>query len=290
MAGYIKLYRDIQEHWTWQDKPFSKGQAWVDLLMMANHDSNRVILGNEIILVERGCLITSEVKLAQRWGWSRHKVRDFLNLLISDSMIEKKSDSKKTYLKVLNYSVWQDSETTKGQQKDSIGTAKGQRRDTNKNDKNVKNEKNEKNNISTSGLSSDPVREKSKKAKQIPLFDETTEQYQLALFVRQCVLENLPNAKVPEPTPEGLRRWAYDIDLMMRIDCRGPDEIRELMDWAHKDQFWKANILSPGKLREKWDTLVAHNQRAEERIRGAPAHKSSNPFKDRLRRDQSDEG
>jgi len=28
--------------------------------------------------------------------------------------------------------------------------------------------------------------------------------------------------------------------------------------------------LSPGKLREKWDTLVAHSKRDKERIRGAP--------------------
>ncbi len=142
MAGYIKLYRDIQEHWTWQDKPFSRGQAWIDLLMMANHDTNKVVLGNEIILVERGCLITSEVKLAKRWGWSRHKVRDFLDLLKKDEMIVKKSDTKRTYLNILNYNLWQDSETAKGQRKDSKRTTKGQRKDTNKNDKNDKNEKN----------------------------------------------------------------------------------------------------------------------------------------------------
>jgi hypothetical protein len=123
--------------------------------------------------------------------------------------------------------------------------------------------------------------EKPKKTRQIPLFDEATEQYKLAMFMRQCILSNLPKAKVPKPTPEGLRRWTYDIDLMMRIDCRSPDEIRELIDWSHRDPFWKANILSPGKLREKWDTLVAHKQRGEERIRGTPAansYKSGNPF------------
>jgi hypothetical protein len=158
VAGYIKLYRDIQEHWIWQGKPFSKGQAWIDLLMAANHDDNKVVLGNEIILVERGCLITSEVKLAKRWGWSRHKVRDFLDLLKKDSMIVKKSDTKRTYLNIVNYSVWQDSETAKGQQKDSKRTAKGQRRDTNKNDKNDKNDKN----ISNADLSnfSDSVKVK----------------------------------------------------------------------------------------------------------------------------------
>jgi len=111
---------------------------------------------------------------------------------------------------------------------------------------------------------------KTKGKRQIPLFDEATEQYKLAMFMRQCILSNLPKAKVPKPTPEGLRRWAYDIDLMMRIDCRSHDEIRELIDWSHRDQFWKANILSPGKLREKWDTLVAQRKRERERIRGAP--------------------
>ena len=108
------------------------------------------------------------------------------------------------------------------------------------------------------------------RSRQIPVFDEDTEQYKLALFMRQCILENLPNAKVPEATPDKLKRWSYDIDLMMRIDCRSPDEIRELIDWSHRDQFWKANILSPGKLREKWDTLVAHKKRAEEKTRDSP--------------------
>ena len=140
--GWIKLYRCITEHWVWKDKPFSKGQAWTDILLLSNHDDSKFVFGNELIDVERGSFITSETKLSDRWGWSRHKVRDFLNLLESDSMLVKKSDAKRTSLKVLNYSVWQNSPTTKGQKKDSCGTAAGQLRDTNKNVKNDKNDKN----------------------------------------------------------------------------------------------------------------------------------------------------
>lgn len=146
MAGYIKLYRDIQTHWLWADKPFSKGQAWIDLLMMANHEEAKIIIGNEIITIERGCLITSEVKLAERWGWSRTKVREFLNLLIKDQMIDKKSDNKKTWVKILNYDIWQNSETAKiqqiEQQKNSKKTAEKHQKNTNNNNKNVKNDKN----------------------------------------------------------------------------------------------------------------------------------------------------
>lgn len=119
--------------------------------------------------------------------------------------------------------------------------------------------------------------------RQIPVFDEGTEQYKLALFIRQCVLENLPGAKVPDSSPDKLKRWAYDVDLMLRIDKRSYEEIRQLMDWAHRDSFWKANILSPGKLREKWDTLVAHRKRDADRVRGAPKHlqPQANNFKQR---------
>lgn len=132
--------------------------------------------------------------------------------------------------------------------------------------------------------------QKKPKTRQIPVFDESTEQYQLALFMRKCILENLPNAKLPEPTPESLRRWAYDIDLMIRIDCRSPDEIRELMDWSHRDPFWKANILSPCKLREKWDTLVAHKMRDEERNRRDPKEpKSWNTLRQLYQKYQAEE-
>jgi hypothetical protein len=139
--GWIKLYRCITDHWVWADKPFSKGQAWTDILLLSNHNDNKFVFGNELIEVERGSFITSESKLADRWGWSRHKVRDFLNLLESDSMLVKKSDTKRTSLKVLNYDVWQNQPTAKGQQKDNKRTAEGQLRDTNKNVKNDKNVK-----------------------------------------------------------------------------------------------------------------------------------------------------
>lgn len=131
-------------------------------------------------------------------------------------------------------------------------------------------------NNSTSEPSTDAPPESPKPKKQIPIFEENTEQYKLALFMRQCILKNLPNAKLPDTTPDKLRRWAYDIDLMIRIDNRTPAEIRQLIDWSHRDQFWKANILSPGKLRDKWDTLTAHKKRDEVKIRGAPPVNATN--------------
>ena len=60
-----------------------------------------------------------------------------------------------------------------------------------------------------------------------------------------------PNIKTPN-----LDTWANEVRLMNKVDNRSHREICELFQWANRDPFWQANILSPKKLREKWDQLV----------------------------------
>jgi hypothetical protein len=142
VLGWIKLHRQIQKHWLWMsEKPFDKRSAWIDMLLMANHDNNKFVLGNELVEVKRGSFITSELKLMERWGWSKTKVRNFLDLLKRDSMIVKKSDRKKTTITIVNYSDYQDTQTTEKPQEDHEETAKKPQEDINKNDKNDKNDK-----------------------------------------------------------------------------------------------------------------------------------------------------
>lgn len=108
MQGWIKLHRKIQDHWIYQEKrKFSRFEAWIDLLMMVNHEDAKVILGNEIVEVKRGQRITSIRQLCDRWGWSNTKVTQFLKLLQSDGMATVKSDSKKTLITIENYDLYQ---------------------------------------------------------------------------------------------------------------------------------------------------------------------------------------
>lgn len=50
--------------------------------------------------------------------------------------------------------------------------------------------------------------------------------------------------------------WHQDIRLMVERDKRTLHEIRDLFGWANADEFWRTNILSPGKLRKQWDALT----------------------------------
>ena len=112
MAGWIKLHRDIQEHWLWEDEPFSRGQAFIDLLMEVNHEDRKVLFNGELIEIKRGSKITSLRKLGERWKWSICKVKKFLEQLQKDGMIAYKSDNKKTLVTIENYSVYQSRENT----------------------------------------------------------------------------------------------------------------------------------------------------------------------------------
>lgn len=136
MNGWISVHRQIQDHWLWKDKPFDRRSAWIDMLLLANHDNNKFLLGNELVEIERGSFITSELKLMDRWGWGKTKLRSFLELLQNDGMIIKKSDNKKTAITIVNYSEYQPRQTTDKPQTNHEQTTAKPRADTNNNDNN----------------------------------------------------------------------------------------------------------------------------------------------------------
>ena len=129
--GYILLDRQIQDNWIWDDKPFSKGQAWIDLLMLVNHSDEKMLFDNELIEVKRGEKITSLVKLSKRWDWSVNKVSRFLNLLENESMITQKRNSKRTALTVVNYGFYQGSQKGNGKVTENRRKADGKLTETN---------------------------------------------------------------------------------------------------------------------------------------------------------------
>lgn len=106
--GYISLNREIQNHWLFTEKrTFSKFEAWIYLLMEANHKQGKVPIGNQIVTVERGQNLTSILTLSDLFNWSRYKVKTFLDLLETDGMLQVKTTSKYTLLTIVNYDFYQ---------------------------------------------------------------------------------------------------------------------------------------------------------------------------------------
>ena len=112
MNGYIKLNREITEHWIWKDKPFTKGQAWIDLLFRARWQDGKEIYKGVLVDRKRGNVYCSMSFLAKEWGWDRRTVRRFIGVLESDGMVSLECTTHSTTITIENYSKWQDSVTT----------------------------------------------------------------------------------------------------------------------------------------------------------------------------------
>lgn len=107
MQGWIKLHREIMDNDMWLEKPFARGQAWVDLLLLANHADKNAYVNGQLVTVLRGELVTSNATLCKRWGWSNTKVIAFLNELVESGSITKKTSHRYTLLNISNYAAFQ---------------------------------------------------------------------------------------------------------------------------------------------------------------------------------------
>ena len=62
--------------------------------------------------------------------------------------------------------------------------------------------------------------------------------------------------------------WRTQARLMIDRDGRTVEEITRIIDWVDGNDFWRANVLSLPKLRQKFDTLRLQAQRPQGRPQG----------------------
>lgn len=201
--GWICLYRDIQDNWVWEndkDEQFSRGQAWVDMLLTANHEDRKILLNGKLVTIQRGQFHTSIVKLADKWNWERRKVKRFLDLLENDSMIcTTSSTTDGTTITIVNYDKFQNRGTTDGT---THGTTNGTTDGTkdvqrtvqsmyiNNNDNNINNDNNE--NKKAAPRSFTPYKGYGDKPKQTMFHNGEQNKYDFAELERQLLERDRP--------------------------------------------------------------------------------------------------
>ena len=229
--GWVKIYRKITDHELWLSETFSRAQAWVDLLLIANHTDNVIRRRGIKITVKCGQVGYSQDSLAKRWRWSKNKVRRFLNELTNMNQITQQTELKNiavsSLITLTNYKHYQDNGTING---------------TEEKPKKV---------LEQEGKEGKEGKEKTIK----PLSPESL---RLSGLLAELILKNNPthrdlNNGKGETT---IIRWANDIDKMLRIDGRDSPMVEKIIRWCQQDTFWLKNILSGETLRKQYDKLI----------------------------------
>lgn len=194
--GWISVHRSLLDHHLWVGEKFTKGQAWLDLMLNANHKENKVMIKGRLIVVARGEQIRSKVTLAKTWRWNERTVTKFLELLKSDGMITVESTELTTHISICNYDTFQNDarkSTEHNTQHTTEQSTEGvqSRVQTNNNNNNANNEDND---------NKKPVPAKKKKQQEIIVVE-----YPDALNKKAWLMwiDHRREAKLKKLTPRG---------------------------------------------------------------------------------------
>ncbi|MGC4018373.1 MAG: hypothetical protein QM793_03520 [Muricomes sp.] len=248
-GNYIKINRSMLE-WEWYSD-INTTRLFIHLILRANWKDGK-FKGST---VPRGSLISSFRKLAEETLLTEREVRTAISHLKTTGEVTHKGHSKYSVFTVVNYDRYQYTDTQEDEQEtgnrhsnDILTTTieegkKGRRKEGN---------------INTSFPPSG--------------FDFLC----VEKIIKSC-LDTVANAKVPE-TEDAKHKWAVEIERMRRLDKRTEQEITTALDYALSDSFWKPNIRSAGKFREKFETLYAQQKRGNTT---KPVSKNLNNFERR---------
>lgn len=63
--------------------------------------------------------------------------------------------------------------------------------------------------------------------------------------------------------PQITAKWRDAARLMLDVDGRTVDQVRRCIEWCQADEFWRGNVLSMPKLREKYEQLRLQANRSQ---------------------------
>ena len=90
--------------------------------------------------------------------------------------------------------------------------------------------------------------------KEEKVFDKDSDAYKAAAYLARHIEKHYPNVK--PPTEKDKQRWAADFDKCNRIDGYDWWDISDVLRFSQQSPFWRKNILSGKKFREKYERLL----------------------------------
>ncbi|BBS15781.1 hypothetical protein [Aeromonas caviae] len=289
-SGFVLLYKSLKEVPFYRD-PVRKA-LWLHLLLEAAHERCEVSFNGNRLLIQRGQVVGSARSLGEACGISEDSARRSLDAFEQEGMISRSSKQGTrgyTLVTLLNYDPYQrgvsehigaelgaELQPASEQGTDGVSQSDGAElgaeyhaEDLNKiNNKTNKDLKDSSSQLADAtfdqqgeGTAIERVADPEPKARVIPEAAIQTPSGKAWGTGDDLMTAQWMFRRVQLITPTAIEpnwaQWANVIRLMRELDQRSHRDICELYDWVSRDAFWCANVLSPQKLRQKWDQLQA---------------------------------
>lgn len=116
MGNFIYVPREIFEVDKFGREPYSKREAFLDLVQMAAYEDSETFVNGYRYERSRGDVIVSKSFLSKRWGWSVDKVRRYTTYLERNGWCKCRRDDQCnqpiTLISIVSYDVYQGGTTT----------------------------------------------------------------------------------------------------------------------------------------------------------------------------------
>ncbi len=289
-SGFVLLYKSLKEVPFYRD-PVRKA-LWLHLLLEAAHERCEVSFNGNRLLIQRGQVVGSARSLGEACGISEDSARRSLDAFEQEGMISRSSKQGTrgyTLVTLLNYDPYQrgvsehigaefraELQPASKQGSEGVSQSDGAElgaeyhaEDLNKiNNKTNKDLKDSSSQLADAtfdqqgeGTAIEGVADPEPKARVIPEAAIQTPSGKAWGTGDDLMTAQWMFRRVQLITPTAIEpnwaQWANVIRLMRELDQRSHRDICELYDWVSRDAFWCANVLSPQKLRQKWDQLQA---------------------------------
>lgn len=128
MTGWFSLQRDIFDHDVFKREPFTEREAWIWIISKAVYEDTTHYVSGVNLPVPRGSFFTTYAELSEVWKWSSTRVRAFQKKLELKEMIVVQKNTKKTFISVCNYDVYQHEPNKKTQKSNAENTEENTKR------------------------------------------------------------------------------------------------------------------------------------------------------------------
>lgn len=190
------------------------------------------------------------------WSWSRSKVRRFLADIEVEIIYPEELKKKQNQKGQIKGQIRDRSETDKRQARFIID--KGLYRAKNRSETDKGQMKDRSKNTTIDPYINPNPNPKNKSSKT---FDDDGLEIKIAKYFYAVLLKSEPGKKEPN-----FQNWCKEIDLLIRVDNKSPEDIKAVINYAHdpknsSDSFsWIPNLRSPKKLRKHFTTILLQSK------------------------------